>query len=131
MRRKILVLTTSFVLFMLSVSHVFAEKSFNINVPLPGKSIANPKLQYDSLMGVYAAVGAIDQNCDNFSVIDTAVIVSPQNLVSKNDNYVAGDWKELWTVNYCGKNAQVPIKFILDEQGATYLLNPSEISPHS
>lgn len=86
-------------------------------LPLPGQSLANEKLQADTLMTSYAAASTKVPNCKNFSVITTKVLKHPSN----------GYWKEEWQINACGKNVFVPITFILDKTGATFAISPKEI----
>ena len=87
-----------FLLVILSAS-AFAANT----LPLPGESLANEKLQADTLMTSYAAAGTKVSNCNNYSVINTKVLRQPAN----------GSWKEEWVINACGKNVFVPITFIL------------------
>lgn len=75
------------------------------------------KLQYDTLIPVYSAANLKTENCNNFSIINTKVLKQPSN----------GNWKEEWVVNVCGKNVYVPITFIFDNYGATYMISPKEI----
>ncbi len=85
--------------------------------PLPGGSIANTKLQSDTLSTSYAAAATKVTNCSKFSVVNTKVLKQPTN----------GSWDEEWTVNACGKKVYVPITFILTPTGATYMISPRKI----
>lgn len=105
---------------------VFAGE-FSSQVPLPGNSVANTKLQYDTLMPVYMLVSTKVDNCDSMSVIDTKVTRKPYDLKSVNGRYTQGQWNELWTVKACGKTAKVPIKFVLDSTGASYVISENKI----
>ena len=108
------------------VNYAFA-KSYNTNVPLPGESVANQKLQYDTLMSVYMAVGTQVANCENMKVVNTKVTKQPYNLKYRGQQVVGGLWEELWSVNACSKIYDVPIKFILDETGASYVISPQNV----
>ncbi len=104
-----------YIIFLLLI---FSTSAFAANtLPLPGQSLANEKLQSDTLMTSYAAAGTKVSNCNNYSVINTKVLRQPAN----------GSWKEEWVINACGKNVFVPITFILDSTGATYAISAREI----
>ncbi|MCM1339807.1 MAG: hypothetical protein NC191_09065 [Muribaculaceae bacterium] len=86
-------------------------------LPLPGQSLANEKLQADTLKTSYIAAGTKTPNCTNFSVANTRILKQPSN----------GYWKEEWQINACGKQVFVPITFILDPTGATFSISQNEI----
>lgn len=96
------------------VSAAFAY-NYDTNLPLPGKSIADTKLQQDSLFTVYMFGHRIaSPDCQNFSITDTKV------SKAKVDN----KWQEIWTVQACSKSANIPINFELKPEGATYAIDP-------
>lgn len=94
---------------------------------LPGNSIANEKLQRDTMMPVAVVVKNLNPKCSQNSVVNTKVTQSPQGIEMKNGQPVKGYWSELWTVNSCSYKVYVPITFILDETGCTYSINPKEV----
>lgn len=104
-----------------------SASSLDMKVPLKGGSVANTKLQYDTLMPVYTAVGTFVDGCKNMSVFDTKVTKEPYDLKQENGTYVDGKWEELWSVNACGAEVAVPVKFVLDPTGATYIVSLDEI----
>ncbi len=106
--------------------YVFAQ-GYDTSLPLPGESVANKKLQYDTLRPVYMAVGTKAANCKNMKIVNTKVTKQPYNLKYRGQQVVGGLWEELWSVNACSKIYDVPIKFILDETGATYMVSPKNI----
>lgn len=96
-------------------------------VPLPGKSIADTRLQLDSLKAVYAVSSLMNQGCKKMSVTNTEILESPKDIGFKDGALTQGNWTELWTVDCCKKEVYVPIKFILHEKGCTYAINPQEV----
>lgn len=97
-----------------AVSAAFAY-SYDTNVPLPGKSIADAKLQQDTLFTAYMFGHRIaSPDCQQFSITDTQV------SKPKVDN----KWQEIWTVQACTKSANVPINFELKPEGGTYAIDP-------
>lgn len=120
------ILIISFIFFSFLNTLAFAD-NINTKVPLPGKTIANAKLQYDTLIPVYAVCGSLVKNCRNLSVINTEVVQAPADLVIKSGRPVSGNWKEKWTVNACGVVVQVPITFLIDATGVTYVIKQNEI----
>lgn len=89
--------------------------SYDTNLPLPGKSIADTKLQQDSLFTAYSFAHRIAApDCQSFSIVDTQV------SKAKLDN----KWQEIWTIKACTRTATVPINFEINEDGATYAIDP-------
>ncbi len=108
-------------------SSVSAKITYNARVPLPGASKANLKLQADTLMPVYTAAGIKVPKCTKLSIYDTAILKQPHDMVMEDGKYVSGSWSEQWAVKACGQNVYVPIEFVLDKDGATYLIDNSKV----
>ena len=93
---------------------VFAY-NYDTNLPLPGKSIADTKLQENTLFTAYMFAHRVaPANCKDFAIIDTNV----------SEEKVDNKWQEIWTIKACSKTAFVPIDFTLKESGAVYAINP-------
>ena len=89
--------------------------NYDTNLPLPGKSIADTKLQQNTLFTAYMFAHRVAApDCKDFAIIDTAV------STEKVDN----KWQEIWTIKACSKTANVPINFELKENGGTYAIDP-------
>ena len=112
---------------LLSAIAAFAKVSYNIKLPLAGVTHANTKLQGDILMPVYTAASIKVPSCNKLSIVDTAILKQPHNLVKDGDNYVAGSWSEQWTVRACGQNVYIPIDFLIDETGTTYVIENNKV----
>ena len=92
--------------------------SYDTNLPLAGNSIADVKLQENTLFSVYMfAHRAATPDCKAFSITDTEV------SAEKVDN----KWQETWTIKACSKNVRVPINFELKEDRATYAIDPINV----
>lgn len=105
-------------LIILFTGVAFAQTSnTGIKSPVPGDTLANTKLQYDTISSVYAAANMKVPSCNNLSIVNSKVLKQPSN----------GNWQEEWVVNACGKKVFVPITFILDYSGATYMISPKEV----
>ena len=124
MKKLILYTTLASTLFL---STICSAAEYNTRIPLPGSTVANEKLQYDTLMPVYMAVATKTKNCDKMSVTNTQVTKEPYDLEYQYGQAVAGKWEELWSVNACQQQFEVPIKFILDITGASYVVSPNRI----
>lgn len=121
-------LVSSLLVFSLVISSFSTAFGYNTRVPLPGSTIANKKLQKDTLMSVYLAVGTIMiSSCKKMSVTDTKVTKEPYNLEYKDGNRVAGRWEELWTINACKQEFDVPIEFIMNKTGTSYIVYPKNV----
>lgn len=89
--------------------------SYDTNLPLPGKSIADTKLQENTLFTAYMFAHRVaDADCQTFAITDTAV--SKEKVDNK--------WQEIWTINACSRTATVPINFEIKENGGTYAIDP-------
>lgn len=89
--------------------------SYDTNLPLPGKSIADTKLQQDSLFTVYMFAHRIaTPECQSFAITDTQV------TKAKMDN----KWQEVWTVQACSKTATIPINFEVGGESPVYAIDP-------
>lgn len=105
----------------------FAKPELSYNLPLPGGTLGNEKLQYDTLMPVYTMSQIKVQDCPKYSVTDTKVTKQPYDLKTENGAYIDGKWEELWTVSACGKKVYVPIRFVLDRTGATWAIGEKDV----
>lgn len=108
------------------ISAAFAD-NIDTTLPLPGGTLGNVKLQADTLVPVYASASQLVKNCKDLSISNTKVTKQPYNLKTQNGSYTAGRWEELWTVDACGEKVDVPIEFILDPTGATYVITQNEV----
>lgn len=100
---------------VLSITTAVFAYNYDTNLPLPGKSIADTKLQENTLFTAYMfahRVAAAD--CKDFAIIDTNV--SKEKVDNK--------WQEIWTIKACAKTATVPINFELKEDGGSYAIDP-------
>mgnify|MGYP007111615493 FL=1 len=98
---------------------------------LPGSSIADTKLQADTIGTVYAASSfVLKSNCTNFNITNTILKSKPEyNKVYQGKRYASSKWKEDWVVNACGRNVVVPVEFIPDKTGlgTTFMITPENI----
>lgn len=96
-------------------TNVKANEIYDLTVPLPGSSIANPDIQLKALPEVYATVNGKSPACRSFKIIDTKVTQEPTDIKMENNEYVGGYWKEAWAVNYCGFSTSIPVKFTIEK----------------
>ena len=88
---------------------------YDTKVPVPGKTLADGKLQADMLFPVYAyGLRIAAPDCQTFSITDT-------NITKPKNN---GSWEEIWTVKACTRTARIPIKFSTTEQGTDFAIDP-------
>ena len=89
--------------------------NYDTNLPLPGKSIADTKLQENTLFTAYMFAHRVAApDCKDFAIVDTAV------ATEKVDN----KWQEIWTIKACSRTATVPINFEIKDNGGTYAIDP-------
>lgn len=118
-----LLLFTGFI----SASIVWAKASYNVKVPLPGASKANLKLQVNTLPSVYTSATIKVPKCNKFFVSDTAIVKQPYDLIREDDRFVSGFWEEQWAVKACGQTVYVPIVFIIEPEGTTFVIENSKV----
>ena len=89
--------------------------NYDTNLPLKGNSIADIKLQENTLFTAYMFAHRIAKpDCQDFAIVDTNV----------SQEKVDNKWQEVWTIKACSKTAKVPINFQLTENGAVYAVEP-------
>lgn len=110
---------------MLLCGQVFAKPKLGTKLPLPGKSLANVKLQADTLLAAYSVASVKNKGCEEMNILDTHVLIPPKDVKMQGGKYVSGYWVEGWDINCCGKMTYVPIKFTLDKTGASYSIKPN------
>ena len=102
-------------LLLSSIATAAFAYSYDTNLPLPGKSIADTKLQENTLFTAYMFAHRVaDASCQTFAITDT--VVSKEKVDNK--------WQEIWTINACSRTATVPINFEIKENGGTYAIDP-------
>ena len=100
---------------LISISSVAFAYNYDTNLPLPGKSIADTKLQENTLFTAYMFAHRVaPASCKDFAIIDTNV----------SEEKVDNKWQEIWTIKACSKTAFVPIDFAVKEAGAVYAIDP-------
>ena len=109
--KKILISLISLV----SLSTVAFAYNYDTNLPLPGNSIADTKLQENTLFTAYMFAHRVaTPDCKDFAIVDTNV--SKEKVDNK--------WQEIWTIKACSKSALVPINFELKDDGGSYAIDP-------
>ncbi len=97
-------------------------RGFDFNFPLPGNSIANDALQYNVLKKVYLMSEKDYPLCSDYKVTDTQLIHGPYDVVKKNDKYIKGYWKEIWTFDACSQKFQIPLTFYIKKSGTIFAI---------
>lgn len=93
---------------LVTTAGAFAYYNFIADVPLPGKTIASPQLQQDTIFAV-GAYGLRIATKDCFTVAITNTEVSKPK---KNNT-----WEEIWTLKVCERVGRLPIQFTINEDG--------------
>ena len=95
---------------LITTAGAFAYYNFIADVPLPGKTIASPELQQDTIFAV-GAYGLRIATKDCFTVAITNTEVSKPK---KNNT-----WEEIWTLKVCERVGRLPIQFTINEDGTS------------
>ena len=103
------------ILALVGITSAVYAYNYDTNLPLPGKSIADTKLQENTLFTAYMFAHRVaTPDCKNFAIVDTAV----------SQEKVDNKWQEIWTIKACSRTATVPINFELKENGGMYAIDP-------
>lgn len=98
-----------------AITTVAYAYTYNTNVPVPGKTLADGKLQSTMLFPVYAyGLRIATPDCKDFSITNTEVIKPKEN----------GAWTEVWTVKACSRTARIPINFTTTVEGTDFAIDP-------
>ena len=97
--------------------------AYNMSVPAEGDSIADNELQSDVMKKLYKSFSLKNPSCLDFSIKDTVLLHEPYDVKKKNGKYIEGYWEELWTINICGKNKQVPVTFYIKKGKTLFKIN--------
>lgn len=98
-----------------AITTVAYAYTYNTQVPVPGKTLADGKLQSEMLFPVYAyGLRIAAPDCKDFSITDTVVSKAKEN----------GAWEEIWTVKACTRTARIPVKFTTTESGTDFAIDP-------
>ena len=121
-----------FILFALLITcgcnYVSAESYLKTRIPLEGDTILPLNMQAPVLGVVYSKIAKITPSCKDILLTNTSVLQQKKNVAFNNyGKEIAGDWKELWSVNACGINYSVPIDFSTQKSGVKYNVLVNEI----
>ena len=92
-------------------------------------SLANEVLLRDTINGiggVKMVLSATGHMCHP-QLIDAQVLQEPTDLKFNQGIPVSGYWRELWTLSCNQEKVIIPIKFVLDKTGASWIINVSEV----
>lgn len=93
---------------------VFAY-SYDTKIPVPGKTLADGRLQSEMLFPIYAyGLRVASPECQEFAITDTNISKAKEN----------GNWEEIWTVKACERTARIPVKFTTTENGTDFAIDP-------
>ncbi|HYE48870.1 MAG TPA: hypothetical protein VEB20_04720 [Azospirillaceae bacterium] len=82
---------------------------------IPGSTIADIRLQRDTITHVYLAALAARPDCDDKIMSDTRFEGFAEGPVPKGAQIKP--WAETWTVRACGEDIKVPVMFVPDATG--------------
>ncbi len=95
---------------------------------LPGSTIADPRLQGDSVRYAAGAMGGMPAGCEQGAVLDTRYVglegQPPGTRPAPNGPVAA--WSEIWTLQACAKRVQVEMHFKPDATGTDIRANPAQ-----
>lgn len=98
-----------------AITTVAYAYTYNTQVPVPGKTLADGKLQSEMLFPVYAyGLRIAAPDCKDFSITNTEISKAKLN----------GAWEEIWTVKACTRTARIPVKFTTTESGTDFAIDP-------
>ncbi len=120
MKFKLLLLL---ICIFVSVIQTFAY--YDLTTPVDGKSIADDNLQFKVMKSLYKIYAEEYPACSDYSIKNTQIIHYPYDVKKRKNKYIAGYWKEMWTLNVCGTPMQIPVTFYINPWGASYYIDKS------
>ena len=94
---------------------------------LPGTTIADPQLQRDSVQYAAAGMGSLPPGCNQGGVVDTRYVglegEPPGTRLAEGQ--APRPWTEVWTLEACGKRANVMMQFSPDATGTAIHASPA------
>ena len=118
----------SILIIMFITAGISYARGYDFNFPLPGESIANDRLQYQVVTDIYQNAARKYPACLNYNVINTQMVHYPYDVKKKKGKYVAGYWKEIWSVKACDSVIQVPLTFYIKKNKTIYSYDKSLFS---
>lgn len=112
-----------FSLVVLFLSGLQSYSYFDMSTPVEGNSIANDSLQYEVVKKIYETISVKIPTCSNFNIKTTQVLHYPYDTKKKNNEYISGYWKELWTIDTCNKYTQIPVTFHIHKNKTTFVID--------
>lgn len=109
-----------FSLILIAIFQPVCFSYYDMSTPVEGNSIANNSLQFSVVKSIYKNLSIKIPTCSDFTIKDTQVIHFPYDVKKKKGKIVKGYWKELWTVDVCGKYKQVPVTFYINKKKTTF-----------
>lgn len=110
-------------IFLLFISAIQVSAYYDMSTPVEGNSIANDELQYEVIKKIYETISIKIPTCSNFNIKTTQVLHYPYDAKKKNNEYVSGYWKELWTIDTCNKYTQIPVTFHIHKNKTTFVID--------
>ncbi len=120
MLKKLIILI---LIFNFSLNSALSDTGYDINVPIEGESIADDTLQSAIIKDIFSELSKENPFCFKYVITNSQIIQYPYNLKKKNDKYIQGEWKELWSVSVCGKITQIPISFYIGKNSTQYVFD--------
>jgi hypothetical protein len=113
------------------ITVVLPGKGAQVAPLLPGTTIADPRLQKDSILFAFTGTAALTHDCKEKLVVDTHFDAWTGDVVKDAASPHARPWQETWTVWACGQAIDVPMHFTPDRTGTGIRSAPSEAKPHT
>ncbi len=103
-----------------SAASVAIAAGYDMKLPVEGNSIANDSLQFNVMKDIYRELALKNPYCFDYSVSNTQIVQYPYDVKKKDDKYIKGFWKELWTIDVCSAKIQVPVSYSINNGSAAY-----------
>jgi len=93
------------------------------------ESLANDILQRDTINGIGGIkmiLGVKGYECQP-KLLEAEVLQQPTDIKLYQGVAVSGYWREFWTLQCNDSKVTVPIKFVLDKTGASWVITLDEV----
>ncbi len=90
-------------------------------IPVMGESIVPIDMQAMIIGATFRNASLKVKGCNKIELMNTKMEQQPVDLITdKRGRYISGNWNEIWSVNACGTNLDIPINFSVDKHGVVY-----------
>ena len=109
--------------FFLSVMYLSVLPAAYAAMPdaAPGKTLGSPLLQRDTMNQLFSSDRIAASECQSRKIVNMEVLEQTKDPQFVAGQMVAGEWKERWYIDRCGKIIPYDVQYSADGKGGTFI----------